>query len=295
MLEYLPISNLGELQHPDGFEPIEHYARKHLPEVGNQTVGTLTASGGERAIPLLQEMWGYDPDKRKAILRALLWIETITATNKIIELLQPIDGKKAVLLANALSNGRGLDFITGTALHVGILETVDNRLVAILDAHFDEMNFVGKWRAVIAMKYIGTLVARPMLVRIANDPKYDEILFPNAGPGSFRTIPEAAINMLYDFGYPLVIDAMLDTLLDQPAHIIEFRLRAMDYTSVKDALQRRLNSAEGQLLIRLLTLLGIFGDYTVLPALQPYINDSKPEVADAAYTAEQQILALAYF
>ena len=67
--------------------------------------------------------------------------------------------------------------------------------------------------------------------------------------------------MLYDLGSPISYDAMLDTLLDQPAHIIEFRLRRMDYKSVTNALQRRLGSAQNQTLICLLTLLGNFGDY----------------------------------
>lgn len=294
LLDDLVISNLGELQHPDAFEPIEHYARKHLPKVRHQTIGALTASGGDRAIPLLQEMWEYDPDKRRTILRALLWIETHAATDTIVELLQPIDAEKATLLAHALSRGKGLDFITGTAHHVGILETVDERLVLMLDAYFDEMVFDGKWQTLIAMKYIGTPTARQFLERIFNDVRYDEVLFPNARPGSFRTIRQAAMHMLYDLGSNVVIDAVLDTLLDQPAQVIEFRLRGLDYISVRDALQRRLSSAQNQLLIRFLTLLGTFGDHTVLPALQPYINDLNQEVADAAYTAEQLILGLAY-
>jgi hypothetical protein len=62
-----------------------------------------------------------------------------------------------------------------------------------------------------------------------------------------------------------------------------------------EALQRRLKSANDVTLIPLLTLLGTFGDYTVLPALQPYIDDPRLEVADAVYVAEQRILGLAYF
>lgn len=99
---------------------------------------------------------------------------------------------------------------------------------------------------------------------------------------------------LCDLGSSIVIDAMLDMLLDQPVHVIEFRLRGMNYTSIRDALQRRLDAAENGVLICLLTLLGTFGDHTVLPALQPYMNDLNQEVANAAYTAEQQILGLAY-
>jgi HEAT repeat protein len=294
-LDDFVIEHLGKLQHPDAFEPIELYARKHLPIVGHMTINALVASDGERAIPFLHEVWKFDPEKRKTILRALLWIGTRIATDKIIELLQPIDGEKTTLLANALWNGRGLDFITGTMCRVGILEAVDSRLVAIIAAHFDEMAFDGMWQAIIAMKYIGTLAARQLLELIADDPKYEEIPFPNATPGSLQTIRQAAIHPLCDLGSEAVIDAILDSLSDQPANIIEFRLTKMDYGLVRDALQRRLHSANDRVLIRLLTLLGTFGDHTVLPALQPYIDDPRQEVADAAYLAEQRILGLAYF
>ena len=87
------------------------------------------------------------------------------------------------MLANALSNGKGLDFITGTACNVGILETVDDRLVAMLDAHFDEMVFDGKWHTIVAMKYVGTPAARTLLERVFNNSRYDEVLFPNTRPG----------------------------------------------------------------------------------------------------------------
>jgi HEAT repeat protein len=196
-IEYFAVEELGKLQHPEAFESVERYARKHLPTVGHMALSALVATGGERAIPFLQEVWGRDPDKRETILRALLWMETRAAIDKAIELLQPIDGEKAALLAHALSNGRGLDFITGTTSSVGILEAIDSRLVAILDAHFDEIAFDGKWRAIIAMKYIANHAARQLLERIATEPKYGEILFPNARPGSFQTLRQAAIHMLY--------------------------------------------------------------------------------------------------
>lgn len=294
-IEYFVVEELGKLQHLDAFEPVERYARKHLPTVGHMALSALVASGGERAIPFLQEVWERDPDKRQTILRGLLWIGTPAAIDKAIELLQPIDGEKAALLARALSNGRGLDFITGTMSSVGILEAIDSRLVAILDAHYDEMAFDGKWRAIIAMKYIANRAARHLLKRIATDPKYGEILFPNAGPGSFQTLRQAAIHMLCELGSNVAIDAVLDSLSDQPANVIEFRLTKMDYRSVRDALRKRLHAASDLVLIRLLTLLGTFGDDTVLPSLQAYIDDPRQEVADAAYVAEQRILGLAYF
>src|SRR5258708_27163183 len=101
--------------------------------------------------------------------------------------------------------------------------------------------------------------------------------------------------MLCDLGSNAVIDAVLDSLSDQPANIIEFRLTKMDYGLVRDALRKRLRSANDPILIRLLTLLGTFGDHTVFPDLQPYIDDPGQEVTDAAYMAEQRILGLAYF
>jgi len=101
--------------------------------------------------------------------------------------------------------------------------------------------------------------------------------------------------MLCDLGSNVVIDAVLDTLSDQQANVIEFRLTKMDYKSVGDAVRKRLNAASDLVLIRLLTLLGTFGDDTVLPNLQPYIDDPRQEVADAAYIAQQRILGLAYF
>jgi hypothetical protein len=100
--------------------------------------------------------------------------------------------------------------------------------------------------------------------------------------------------MLCDLGSNVAIEAVLDTLSDLPANVIEFRLTKMDYRSVGDALRKRLHAASDLVLIRLLTLLGTFGDYTVLPNLQPYIDDPRQEVADAAYVAEQRILGLAY-
>lgn len=62
---------------------------------------------------------------------------------------------------------------------------------------------------------------------------------------------------------------------------------------MRDALQRHLGSANEVELSKLLKLLGLFGDYTVLPTIATYIDDPRTEIADAAYTAQQQILGMA--
>lgn len=258
------------------------------------SISALAASGGERAIPLLDELWELNPEKRTTILRALLWIGTDTATDKILELLSPLDGEKATLLTMALSRGSGLDFITGNTYSAGNLGSTDDRLVAIIDTYFDELDFEATWHALMAMKYIATPRARQLLERIASNSAY-EIPLSNTTLGSLQTIHEAAILMLCDLGSGVVIDEVLDTLSDQPVNLIEFRLTKMEPQSVREALQQRLNSASDTTLIHLLALLGTFGDPTVLPDLKPHIDDPRQEVADAAYSAEQRILGLAYF
>ena len=149
-------------------------------------------------------------------------------------------------------------------------------------------------RALFAMEYIATPPARQLLERIANNAKYD-IPRPGAQPPSRQTLRDVAILILCDLGSDRVIEAMLDTLAHQPVNVIEFRLTKMEQGLVRDALQRRLNSAKDNALIPLLSLLGTFGDATVLPDLKAYIDDSRQEVADAAYLAEQRILGLARF
>jgi hypothetical protein len=54
-----------------------------------------------------------------------------------------------------------------------------------------------------------------------------------------------------------------------------------------------LGSANDATLSKLLELLGFFGDHRVLPMIATYIDDPRIEIADAAYTAEQQILGTA--
>ena len=290
----MAIENLGKLQHPDAFEPVEQFTRTHLPTVWYTSISALAASGGERAVPLLEELWKLDPEKRRALLEAFLWIGSNAASNKILQLLSPFDGEKAALLASALSFGLGLVANTSITFRVGMFESTDDRLVAIIDAYFDEMTPDGMLRALFAMRYIATSPARQLLERIASNPKYD-IPHPNNSPPSRQTVREAAIGILCDLGSEAAIEAVLDTLSHQPVNIIEYRLTKMEPGLVGEALQRRLSSAKDTTLIPLLTLLGTFGDPTVLPDLKPYIDDPRQEVADAAYMAEQRILGLAYF
>jgi len=293
-LEDMAIENLGKLHHPDAFEPVEQFTRSHMPSVQFAPISALVASGGERAIPLLEELWERDPEKRRVILEALLWIGSTVATSKILQLLSPFNGEKIALLASALSFGSGFVANTTITFHIGVFESTDDRLVALIDTYFDEMTPDGMLRALFAMRYIATPPARQLLERIASNPNYD-IPRPNNSPDSQQTVREVAIGILCDLGSEAAIEAVLDTLSRQPVNVIEFHLTKMEHVLVREALQRRLSSAKDDTLIPLLTLLGTFGDPIVLPDLKHYINDSRQEMADAAYVAEQRILGLAYF
>jgi hypothetical protein len=175
-----------------------------------------------------------------------------------------------------------------------MFESTDDRLLAIIATYFDEMTPDGMLRALLAMKYVATPPAHQLLERIVSNPKYD-IPQLNTPPASRQTLRDVAIRILCDLGSDAVIEEVLDTLSHQPVNIIEFRLTKMEPGLVGDVLQRRLNSAKDNTLLPLLTLLGTFGDPTVLSNLKPYIDDPRQEVADAAYMAEQRILGLAYF
>lgn len=294
-LEDMVIVSLGELQHPDAFEPIAGFTRKNLPAIGFGAISALAATGGNRAIPLLREVWERVPEtyKHRTVLNALLWIGTRSATEEIFDLLRPLNKEKTEILIHALAHGRGLDFINGTISGIGVLASLDDRFIDFIDTSFDELSPETKLRALFALEYIATLPARRLLERIAADSKYD-IARPGAQTGPEQTIRNVAIGILRDLGSPSVIDMVLDTLSNQLPHVIEFYLKNMDHKVVRDALQYRLKDAHDMLLIRLLTLLGTFGDDTLLPTLQPYIIDHRRDVADAAYTAEQRILGLAY-
>lgn len=292
-LENMVIINLGKLQHPDAFEPVAFYIRQNFPTNSYTSIHALAASGGERAIPLLSELWQRDSEKRDMILRALLWIGTGAATNKILELLTPFSGEQLTLLVKALSRGRGLDLITGTIAGVGVLQATDERFIPLIDTVFEDMSPDVMLQTLVAMKYIATPQARTLLKRVVNDPRYD-IPRPGSSPDAQQTLRDVALLILCDIGDDDAIHPLLDTLAHQPAHVIEFRLAKMDYGVVKEVIRQRLPFAQDEILIRLLTLLGTFGDGTILPYIQLYMNHSKQEVADAAYEAEQRILGVAY-
>jgi len=99
--------------------------------------------------------------------------------------------------------------------------------------------------------------------------------------------------ILCDLGSEIAIDFLLDDLATQNLAFLEFFLAKLEQERVKDALQRHLGSANDDALSKLLKLLGFFGDHTVLPMIATYINDPRIEIADTAYTAEQQILGMA--
>ncbi len=289
------IAYLGKLQHPDAFEYIEQFICTHLPKVGEEAIYALAASGDEQAIPLLHELWNLDPESHQSILEALFWIGTKEATDTILELLYPLDVGKAALLVHVLHRGRALSYITDTTyFRPGVLASTDARLVTIIDTYFDEMTPEAMLFALFDMEYIATPQARQLLERVASSATYD-IPRPTSSPDSPQTIRDVAIVILCHLGSATVIDAVLDTLAHQPASVVEYNLAKMEHNVVKEALQRRLKSANEVTLIPLLTLLGTFGDHTVLPALQPYTDDPRQEVADVAYVAAQRILGLAYF
>ncbi|MBA2392461.1 MAG: hypothetical protein H0V70_06910 [Ktedonobacteraceae bacterium] len=91
----------------------------------------------------------------------------------------------------------------------------------------------------------------------------------------------------------MVIDLLLDKLADQNLGFLKFFLAKLEQEQVRDALQRHLSSANDATLSKLLELFGFFGDHTVLLTLTMYIADPRIEIADIAYTAEQQILGMA--
>ncbi len=233
-LDHMVITSLGKLQHPGAFNTIEYYARKNLPTVWHVTINALAASGGERAIPILDELWRIDPEKRKTILTTLLWIGTPATTEKILELLSPLNKEKGRLLAMALSHGSRLDAINSYTFSVGVMASTDDQLVAIVDTYFDEMDLEGMQHALIAMKYIATARAQQLLERIASIPKY-EISPSNITPSPVQTIRDMAIHKLWELGSGVVIDAVLDTLSDYPANVVEFRLTRMKPELVRKA------------------------------------------------------------
>lgn len=282
------VEALGHLHQPSAFSPLEHFIRTNWPPMWYSTIGSLVAAGGEAAIPLLREIWDATPDKRKVVLSCLLWINTREATAAILELLQPLDTENVALLAHALWIGRELPFITSTSP----IGPVDDQLVAILENNMDTLPTNSLHHALWALSSIATPAALGVLERIATEPIYQEPL-PPATLGSFQTLRDAAIHLLWNLGSGVVIEDVLDTVMELPVQVIAFRLEKMNPKLVAAALQHRLTRANDLVLPRLLTLLGLFGNPTVLSDVRTYIDDQRKEVANAAYEAEQSILGLA--
>jgi HEAT repeat protein len=288
MLDYMVVDSLGQLYHPSAFDVIEKFAQQKLPVVWDETISALAASGGEKAIPFLQKAWELDPKLQRGIIQALLWLGTNAAAEKIEELLSPYSLEKAVLLAKSLSRGRSL-LLSGTRTRSSMVyDWADDQLIAILDRYVDEMSAEDKLTVIFALEYIAVPSAQRLLERIASDSHYD-IPRPSS---SNQTLRDVAVLILCDLGSEVAIDYLLDDLTEQSLASLEFFLSKLEQEQVRDALQQRLGSANGATLSKILTLLGVFGDHTVLPIITTYIDDTKIEVADAAYTAEQQILGM---
>jgi hypothetical protein len=77
----LTVQALGRLHDSGAYAPLEGYARVLWPNVSHSLVEAVVASGRERAIPLLVELWAANRDQRRAILSGLLWIGTEAATS----------------------------------------------------------------------------------------------------------------------------------------------------------------------------------------------------------------------
>jgi HEAT repeat protein len=171
-----------------------------------------------------------------------------------------------------------------------VYDWIDDQLVGILDKYVDEMGTEDKLAVIFALEYIATPSARQLLERIAADPHYDI----QRSSNSPQTLRDVAMQILCELGSEMVIDPLLDNLTNQNmAAFLDFFLAKLEQERVRDALQRRLVSANDAALSKLLELLGFFGDHTVLSTLTPYIDDPRIEIADTAYAAEQQILGMA--
>ena len=142
---------------------------------------------------------------------------------------------------------------------------------------------------IFALEYIAAPAAHRLLKRIASDPLYDI----QRSSNSPQTLRDVAIQILCELGSEMAIDLLLDNLAHQNLAFLDFFLTKLEQERVRDALQRRLGSANDATLSKFLELLGFFGDLTVLPMIATYIDDPRIEIADAAYTAEQQILGTA--
>jgi len=117
-LEEIIITALGRLHHPGAFETVEANVRRNWPRVGLHSVSALVATGGERALPLLRDLWHQATEhqtvNREVIIECLLWLGTDRANDFILELLTPLDIKKVTILVTALMQGGRLLFLTST-------------------------------------------------------------------------------------------------------------------------------------------------------------------------------------
>lgn len=288
-LDYMIVDSLGKLQHPSAFQVLEKFAQQKLPVVWPETIGALAASGGEQAIPFLHQVWELDVKNHQYIIQALLWIGTNAAADKIKELLAPYSLEKAILLAKAVGHGKSLLLSIGRSRSNMVYDWIDDQLVDILDQYVDEMSAEDKLTVIFALEYIAVPSTRQLLERIASDPHYG-ILRSN---DSSQTLRDVAVQILCEVGSERAVDLLLDKLADQNLAFLEFFLARLEQEQVKNALQKRLDSANATTLSKILTLLGFFGDRTVLPTLTTYIDDPRIEIADTAYTATQQILGMA--
>lgn len=288
-LDHIIVDSLGKLQYPGAFPALEKFAQQKLPAISIGTITALAATGGERAIPFLRQAWKLDVKNRKYIIQALSWIGTKAAIDKIKELLAPYNIEKAILLAKAVSPGGSILLLMGQSRSSMVYDWIDEQLVDMLDKYVDEMNTEDKLTVIFALKHITTPAAQRLLERIASDPHYDI----QRSSGSSQTLRDVAVWGLCEVGSEKGIDLLLDKLADHNLGFLEFLLAKQEQELVRDALQRHLGLANDATLGKLLKLLGFFGDYTVLPTIATYIDDPRIEIADAAYTAQQQILGMA--
>ncbi|HLZ80791.1 MAG TPA: hypothetical protein VKP04_04105 [Ktedonobacteraceae bacterium] len=289
-LDHMIVESLGKLQYPSAFPALEKFAQQKLPAISVGTISALATTGGERAIPFLHQAWELDVKNRKYIIEALSWIGTKAATDKIKELLDPYNMEKAILLAKAVSPGGSILLIIGQSRSSMVYDWIDDQLVSMLDKYVDEMNTEDKLTIIFALEHITTPAAQRLLERIASDPHYDI----QRSSGSPQTLRDVAVWGLCEVGSEKAADFLLDKLADHNLGFLEFLLVKQEQERARDALQRHLSSANDVTLGKLLELLGFFGDHTVLPTIATYIDDPKIEIADAAYTAQQQILGMAY-
>lgn len=290
-LEEIIITALGRLHHPGAFETVEANVRRNWPRVGLHSVSALVATGGERALPLLRDLWHQATEhqtvNREVIIECLLWLGTDRANDFILELLTPLDIKKVTILVTALMQGGRLLFLTSTIP----IRYVDDRIIAIVRAQFDDLNPEDQWCALIALDRIATPAARDMLEQIATAPAYSRPWSCTNRP-EFQTLRQAATQLLSFSGATSVVDTVLDELTGSHPGFIEWRLAKMDREVVISAIRYRLPSADEAVLVRLLDLLGWFGGIQELTDVRSYIHDQRLTIANAAYEAEQRILKL---